>query len=338
MGALFKKRNFSQGLVDYLRLQIGNYPLGPGEVFCLAEDASVYQTRLKNMGVPTNKLFTTLAEAEDAMVGDSGDNLLIFPGTHLVTASTTWDKNNTNIIGVGSPNQRFQPTTMTGGGIKLKCVTTTIAEILRISGNYVSMYNIGTQNTFDAAGNVSDIRLYGGRNFYAKDCAFRGGTGATQIGTADCGVGVYVDTTVAGSGNGLVFERCLFGSSGNTIRTVGACCMSFVGGTTAGGFEPKFIDCEFSGYTATAGVGFINCNSDAVTDRFLTFRRCSFLNFGNPATPMTNAILWNNQTGWCIIDKCVGFGFTKWYTGTDNHLYVSDPAANGSGGITTISA
>jgi hypothetical protein len=331
-----KKRDMSQGLIDYLRLNIGNYPLGAGEVFCLAPESTVYYTRLKNMGVPSNKLFTTLAEAEDAMVSNSGDNLLIFPGTHLQTASLTWDKNDTTIIGVGSINQRFQPSAMTGGGVRLK-IATAVAQILDITGSYVSMYNIGTQNTADSATSVSDIRIKG-RNFYAKHCAFRGGTGATQIGTADCGVGVYVDSTVAGAGNGLVFERCLFGSSGNTIRTVGACCASFVGGTTAAGFEPLFLDCEFSGWTVTAGVGFINVNSDACTDRFLTFRRCSFLNFGNPATPMTNAILWNNQTGWCIIDKCVGFGFTKWYTGTDNHLYVSDPAANGSGGITTISA
>ncbi len=223
-----KKRDMSQGLIDYLRLNIGNYPLGAGDVFCLAPESTVYYTRLKNMGVPSNKLFITLDEAEDAMVSDSGDNLLIFPGTHTVTAAVTWDKHNTTIIGVGSPNQAYQPTTMTGGGIKLKCTTSAVGQILDIAGNYTSMYNIGTQNTADSAGNVCDVRVRA-RNFYARDCAFRGGTGATQIGTANCGLGLFVDESVGpntDAGNAMWIDRCVIGSSGNTIRTVGAGCFA----------------------------------------------------------------------------------------------------------------
>jgi hypothetical protein len=334
-----RKRDFSDNLIDYLKLMLNGLPLGPGKTFFMVDSTSNYYTRLQNMGVASDNIVSSLSEGKALMTSDQGDNLLIFPGTYLSSASLTWDINDSKLIGVASPNQTYQPSTMTGGGVKLKCVTTTVAQILNVTGKYVQMHNIGTQNTYDAAGNISDIRLSTGSvNFYAKNCAFRGGTGATQVGTADCGVGLYVDTSVAGAGNGMIFENCLFGSSGNTIRTVGASCVTFGGGTAAGGFEPRFIDCQFANYSNTSGVYFINAASNAVFDRFLAFKRCSFYNFCNPATPLAEAIHCNNDTAWIIIDACSGFGFTKWASTGVIHTYVSAPLGYTTGGIAIASA
>lgn len=327
-----RKRDFSPTLIDYLKLMLNGLPLGPGKVFHMVDTSSAYYTTLVNMGVPTNDIVTNLVDAKALMTTDRGDNLLIHPGTYVSTASLTWDLNDTRLIGVGSPNQTFQPSTMTGGGVKLKCVSTTVAQILNVTGAYFQMYNIGTQNTYDAAGNISDIRI-AGKNFYAKDCAFRGGTGATQIGTADCGLGIFVDTSVAGAGNAMVLERCQLGSSGNTIRTVGACCMSFGAGSAAGGFEPRFYNCQFSAYTQTATCYFINAQYNAGFDRFALFKKCSFLNFCNPATPMTEAICCNNDTAWILLQDCGGFGFTNWSSTGVKHLYVTNPAGYATGGI-----
>lgn len=277
-------------------------------------------------------IFNDITKAYAAMTTNQGDTLICMPGDHLVTASLTWAKSQTRIIGWAGPNQGYQPSTLTAGGVRLTCKTAAVAQILNVTGDYVSIFNVGTQNSASDSGNISDLRI-SARNFYAYGCSFRGGTGATQIGTADCGLGLFVDTSVAGAGNAMVVENSVIGSSGNTIRTVGACCMSFGAGTAAGGFEPRFIDCQFSAYTQTSGCYFINAQYNAGFDRFALFKRCSFLNFCNPATPMAEAIRCNNDTAWIIIDNCSGFGFTAWASTGVKHTYVSTPVGYATGGI-----
>ena len=78
--------------------------IGTGEVFHLFADVTDYYYHIKR-GVKRGHAFITLAEAEDAMVSDRGDTLIVYPGDHVQTASLTWDKDNTAIIGAGSPNQ-----------------------------------------------------------------------------------------------------------------------------------------------------------------------------------------------------------------------------------------
>jgi hypothetical protein len=332
--------NFPNGLTSMGVPLFGGIPqLAVGNVFHLVTakgSTDPYYVLLKDR-VEDGNIFASLTDAHAAMTSNQGDVLIVYPGSHVQADSLTWSKSNTMIVGAGSPNQTYQPSTLTTGGVRLTCTTAAVGQILNITGHYVSMYNIGTQNSASDSGNISDIRIVG-RNFYARNCAFRGGTGATQIGTADCGLGVFVDTSVAGAGNGMVLEQCTIGSSGNTIRTVGACCMSFGAGSAAGGFEPRFYDCVFSAYTQTSGCYFINAQYNAGFDRFALFKNCLFLNFANPATPMAEAIRNNNDTAWIVLQNCGGFGFTKWSSTGVNHTYVCMTAVNGSGGISTISA
>lgn len=331
---MIKRSNLDPSLIQWIQTQTG-LPYGVGEIFHLVPAASAtsqYRTQLQSMGVKSGKMFTTLAAAKAAMVTDRGDTLLVYPGDYVSTASLTWDLDHTNIIGVGSPNQTFQPSTLTAGGVRLKCATAAVAQILNVTGNYFSMYNIGTQNTADNAGNISDIRI-SARNFLARGCSFRGGTGATQIATADCGVGIFVDTSIAGAGNAMVVENCTIGSSGNTIRTVGAGCLVFGAGTAAGGFEPRFKDCNFSMYSSTAGCYFINAQYNAGFDRFCIFERCMFTNFGSSATILSEAIRNNNDTAWILIKDCGGLGFATWSSTGVKHTYVCNPAGLATGGI-----
>ncbi len=313
--------------------------VGMGESFYLVPAQSAnyrYWDWLVSSGVNPSNMFTSLASAENAMQANRGDTLFVYPGDHAVTASITWDKSNTNIVGVGSKNQRYQPSTLTVGGIRIKCVTTGIDNILNITGDYVSLYNIGTFNSYDAAANVCDIKI-AGRNFYAEGCSFRGGTGATQVGTAVSGVPIYINSAAAGGGNSAWFKDCVIGSSGNTDRTKGPGCVYFIGGAAAG-FAVKFENCEFSSRISTANADqscLILLEANYAVDRELLFKNCNFYNFvENLASQLDYAIQDECATTHSItIDQtCTATGIDAW-TNATTYLKCSAPAPNVAGGI-----
>ena len=219
---------------------------GVGEIYYLVAargQTDHYYWLLKKRGVRDSKIFTSLSAGYDQMQDEQNDCLLVYPGNHVQTASLTWDKDSTFIVGAGSINQRFQPTTLTEGGVRLTCTTAAVAEILSITGDYVSMYGIGTHNTAADTGNKADIKI-SGKNFFADYCAFRGGTNATQVQNATAGIPVWVASTSNGAGNALWIRNSMIGSAGNTTRTKGPGCLYFEGG--GGGFNPVIENCLLS--------------------------------------------------------------------------------------------
>lgn len=313
--------------------------VGIGESFYLVpadSSTSLYRSLLADRGVNMANVFSSLVYAEDAMKANRGDTLFVFPGDHAVTASITWDKSQTNIVGVGSPNQRYQPSTLTTGGVRIKCVTTGIDNILNITGDYVSLYNIGTFNSYDAAANVCDIKI-AGRNFYAEGCAFRGGTGATQVATAVSGVPLYFNSAVAGGGNAAWIKNCTIGSAGNTDRTKGPGCVYFVGGAAAG-FAVKFENCELVSRISTANANqscLVLLEANYAVDRELLFKGCNFYNFvENLASRLDYAIQDECTTTHTItIDQaCTASGIDNW-TNAATYIQVAAPQGYITGGM-----
>jgi hypothetical protein len=324
-----------------MRAQVANI-VGPGygEIYCLVADRDdAYGKLLRKRGVTLGSIFTTLAEAEDKMVTDQNDTLLVFPGNHAVTASILWDKDATNIIGVGSPNQGYQPSTLTNGGVRIKCDTATVAEILDITGNYVSIYGIGTQNTANDSTNVCDLRIRG-KNTYLKLCALRGGTGAAQVAAEGSGLPIYVDQDQnAGAGNALWVDTCQLGSSGNTARTVGTSCLMShsASGAYAGGFGMHFTDCVFSMISSTAGVFCVNFPHPFSIDRDAYFKRCLFYCYGTAAAVDYVFNTGSNNTD-VVLDSCVYHNFDYW-AAAGSHVYVAcGPANIGPGGKSVVCA
>lgn len=248
--------------------------MGRGEAFYLVPDTSstsLYRDWLLSKGLDPTKMYTSFATAEDAMKSNRGDTLYIFPGDHAVTSAVTWDKNQTNIVGVGGVNQRQQPSTLTTGGVRVKCVTAAIAEILDVTGSYVSMYNVGWFNSAADTGNLYDI-LVESRNFYAEGCAFRGGNSSTQTGNASAGIPLGI-----GSGYAARFVNCQIGQSGNATRTTGPGCVKFITGGH-GGID--FIDCDFQMRSETTGANpsaFLV--QETSLDRITRFIDCTIYNF-----------------------------------------------------------
>jgi hypothetical protein len=233
---------------------------------------------------------------------------------------------------------------MTGGGVKLKCVTTSITQILNITGHYVQMHRIGTQNTYSSANNVCDVKV-AARNFYAKNCSFRGGTGAAQIGAAHSGIPLVVDLGQADGigGNAMLIEDCVIGSSGNTIRTAGTGCFEvYSASPVGGGFGMEFRNCKFSLYSATAAVVACSVGGTISFDRELLFQNCKFFAFNDMSTNLNNVFDMTTGgatgNGWVYLHNCSMMGFDYWAT-AGSHMYVScGPANVGVGGKTVVVA
>ncbi len=234
----------------------------------------LYYKKLRDVvGVEDGRIFTTVASGYGALTASQGDTLYAWPGDHVITAGVTWAKANTKLVGVGSANQRHQPSTLTTGGIRITCKTTEIEYCLVVSGQYVTFENIGTINTAAHASNLGDIHVTG-RNFNAKKCAFRGGNAAEQVQSATSGIPVTISTDAYG----FKFEECEIGSAGNATRTTGPGFVKFAAGAGGAGMFDK---CAFSMRSETTGAnpsGFLVAETSL--DRLLTFRNgCTFYNF-----------------------------------------------------------
>lgn len=245
----------------------------PGNIYVVAKSLSnAYVKTLTGRGIGMGNILSTFAEGEDKLTASNNDCLLLTPGDHLVTSEVTWDKAATNIIGIGSMNQRHQPSTLTTGGTRITCKTAAVSYCLTVSGQYVQMFDVGTINTAAATTNLGDIHITG-RNFSAYRCAFRGGNEATQVQSATSGIPVTISTDAYG----FKFIECEIGSAGNTTRTTGPGFVRFAAGAGGAGL---FDRCAFSMRSETSGA---NCSGFTVEqsalDRLLTFRTCTFYNF-----------------------------------------------------------
>ena len=315
--------NFPHGLASMGVPVLGNgIPLTVGEVFYLVTAktaADAYYTRLSNL-VDDDRIFSTLASAYTNMTTLQGDVLIVCPGSHAQTASLTWSKADTAIIGM----MPHRATYHAAGQPRIVCTTAAVASILNINAANVSMFNIGTYNAAADSGNLYDI-IITKNNFYAEGCHFRGGNNTTQT-TASSTAPAGVPITLAADGsaaNGGYFKDCTIGSSGNAVRTKGPGC--FFVPASSGGFGLTFESCTFSMWS-TAGTGYnlsmVYLVGNASIARELLFKKCFFYNFcgGSPGTTEElDVCIQDGSTSdhSIVLMDCVARGVTAWTSNSD---------------------
>ncbi|RPI84288.1 MAG: hypothetical protein EHM41_13770 [Chloroflexi bacterium] len=231
-----------------------------------------YYKRLRELDVEDGRIFTTLASAYGALTASQGDKLYVYPGDHVQTAQLTWAKDDTSLIGVGSRNQRHQPSTLTTGAIRISTITANVSYVITVTGKYVTFENFGTYNSINDTDNLGDLQI-SARNFHGKNLALRGGTNATQVQSATSGIPLTIDTDAYG----FRFDDCEIGSAGNTTRTTGP---GFARFAAAAGGAGLFNRCAFSMRSETTGAnpsGFTV--EENALDRLLTYRDCTMYNF-----------------------------------------------------------
>lgn len=320
----------------------GLHPFGPGcgKVIWMVYEKSysdLYYKRLIENGIADYDIVTTPAAGYALLTSDQNDVLAIMPGAYVVTESLTWAKDRTTIITLGGPNMRHCPSTATNGAAKITCTTADIDSILSITGHYVSIYGLETQNTYSSNASRCDVQILG-KNTYLNGCHFRGGQGANQINHADGGVPLIVSSGTAGAGNGFTAENSIFGSAGNTARTVGAGSVLFEGGAAAG-FAPIFRNCTFEMRCETSGSAnpkLIHLAGNYAVDRYLLLDSCFFYNFyENLGGLLDYAIVDACATTHAIVLKdCAMFGIDAWCNvATYCMTTIANAASDGGKGI-----
>jgi len=331
--------NFPNGVTSFGLPVLGQ--AGCGEIFHLVTNKTTdtYYGLLSDRKVSEDTIFTTLATAYAAMTTNQNDTLYVYPGDHVQTASLTWAKDATNIIGVGSINQRFQPSTLTTGGVRISCTTAAVDSIIDFTGNYVSLYNIGTFNSAASTSNKCDIKI-SGKNFFADYCSFRGGNSSTQTANATAGIPIWVASSVAGGGNAMWIRNSVIGSAGNADRTKGPGCIYFEGGAAAG-FNPVIENCLLStrASASTNQCCLVLLEANYSVDRELLFKGCNFYNFVENLASLVDYAIQDEcaTTHMITIDsRCTATGIDYW-SNAPTYCFVCAPASDGHGGIGTAS-
>lgn len=295
---------FDQGKAKYL-------------VASATDDSSAF---LRERGVATGDIFTDLATAVAQLRSGYNDTLYVMPGDHVITAEVNITQNQVRIIGMGGPNMAYGASTPATGIVRISTVTEAVTQVLHITGNYVILDGIETYNNYNAITNVADVYIVG-KNFYARNCQFRGGNGATQNGD-NSGVPVMIASTAYAAR----FDDCKIGSAGNTTRTSGPGFVLFEAGAGGAGMV-QFNRCIFAMRSETTGdnvSGFLIQN--ASLDRLLVFRSCTFYNFSVNWGALPDHMINDDQTTTHDILFCGGCGMMGFDAASDSaRVMASDP-------------
>lgn len=249
-------------------------------------------------------------------------------GTARESATLTWAKSNTHLIGLCAPSvmsqrARISPTTS---------ATAIVTPMLKVTGHGNLFQNIsffegtnedsvasvgveielGTRNVFN---NVAIMNLGEATNGHAGD-----ETGSAHL---------LID-----GGQENVFNGCYIGLD-TAPRSVANANVRFTKNGSTAATRNTFRNCIFPAYADNAGVLFVQAAESGGTDRWQLFDNCIFINATNSAaTAMTAAIAHHASTGGHIIIKDCGLiGATDW-TASDStvvRLLGAAPTDDGTG-------
>ncbi len=267
-------------------------------------------------GGPQDPLKTLAAAHTKCLAGNN--DVVFLTGTAHVTATLTWSKNRTHLIGLA-------PTLASNARARISSSgANTYTPMVDVSASECIFENIGAFSGISAASNVC-WHDSGGRNYY-KNCAFIGINGATALSSAGSR-SLVIDT--AGEN---YFEQCQIGGDTSTRSTTNA-SLGFAGGTPRNTFRNCIFPCE----TSSAGALFITAPSASV-DRWQWFQDCLFVNnVKSASTPMTVGVSMGAGTspaGLIMMQRCSLIGATAWGdTAALGQMYVdgAPPTAATSG-------
>lgn len=246
-----------------------------------------------NTGGPQDP-FRTLGRAHDVCTADNND-VVLFTGTIHLTATLTWSKAKTHLIGmgvgtVGSSRSRISQTG-----------STVFSPLVSVTASGCMFINVATFHGFDDASAQICWQDSGGRNYY-KRCDFLGmgnATAAAQAGGRSL--------KVTGTTGECTFEECQIGLDTIT-RSTGNASLELAGGTP----RNVFLRCIFPALTSSASAVFVLAAAAAAIDRFQWFQDCLFVNAVNStSTTMTDAFsIAASAGGMAVLQRCTTVGCT----------------------------
>ena len=271
--------------------QFGGSPVGPGSSVISAGGTWFWVDPANgndnNSGTKPAEPLKTLAAAEDKCVTGKHDGVFMMGSATATaeTASITWDKHNTHLIGLTPP-------TMYGIRNRVATVTTAISPLITISGNGCVFQNVMFVNEGNATTNPICATLTGSRNYYGN-VTFR-----TQ------GALAVVETTKRdvyfNSGDGEnYFYKCTFGTDTyNGSADAANYVMEFAASTETA--RNVFDGCLWLG-SGSAGASWIKTGYGSLSS-MQWFRDCLFYNNTNGTmNEMTQGFALNSSSGGSLI-------------------------------------
>ena len=288
------------------------------------------------------RIFTTPTLAEDSMVAYRNDVMLVMPGKYTQTASLSWDKAHTHLIGLGGPNTMGHYRTSSENDRRntlIHTVTTEVAETINLTGPNCQFHNVHIHNEGSHASNVAALKV-NGYGFYAKNSTFRGATGTDALTAVEAG-SVYLHTDA----DYCLFENCVMGhntySAGVKTGVASGHLVFSVGTAVAGPQNGRFKDCLFQlrSQTVTAGLVRLAGTPPAggnMADRDWIFDNCLFTNIWVSWQDQCNAVFVGVPSSTCniILRGCTAVGFDEWQDLDLSNMIVADmPVVDSGGGL-----
>jgi len=264
-----------------------------------------------NDGLSIETAFASIAAGYAALTANQNDVLYYMAGssaTANLTATLTWAKNYTHLVGVVAPTNVAQRARIFATGA--------FTPMINITATGCSFRNIYVFHGIDSADAEICVQVTGGRNYF-ENCHFAGIGHATQG-----------DDTAARALLLAGAEECRFVGCTIGVDTIARSGANAELGFTSQATRNTFDDCLFLAFADAAGHLFIVAGASSL-DRWAMFRRCVFINaIDSTATTMTAAITDNAGAGGLLLLKdCTLIGATDWVTGAAGNVTYIDGAA-----------
>lgn len=267
--------NFAYGLASY------GAPIVPGAMD-IPTQGTVFFVKPNtgsdgNDGKSLKRALKTLSKAHTLCTANQNDVVLYY-GEHNTAASTTdyqsatltWSKNLTHLIGVCAPSAVSQR-----ARIAQLSTATAVSPLVDVTGNGCLFRNIQIFHGVADATSLICLRVTGQRNVF-ENCHIAGIGDATMSATGACSLSVD-----GGAEN--VFRHCVIGVD-TIARDADAAEIIFDGGATRNLFE----DCFITSYISAAGFPSVKVADATGIDRWQIFKNCLFsTDSTNKATTQT---------------------------------------------------
>lgn len=238
-----------------------------------------------NTGGPQDP-FKTLSQAQSACLAGNND-VVFFSGTYSPTATFTWSKNNTHLIGLSvgpysTPKISVASTTATSGAF---------SPLVNVTATGCIFQNFSVVSGINQAATQVAWAEAGGSNTYIN-------ININQVGNATAGAQAGNRALTLASVNNF-FRECVIGSDALVRATNANSNMTFL--ATSG--ASKFVNCLFPMWSSAAGNTFAVAAATTMTGTTV-FDDCQFTNNTQGAGYTANTVGFSISTtagGQCLL-------------------------------------